>query len=488
MRRDPSIIAPVLAGQNPWHESGQVPSELAHPVERVLTQGLWRRLLEERPSRFHLILGPRRVGKTTAMYQTARRLLAHGVAPRRIWWMRLDHPQLLEHPLGTLVEFAIGQSAASAQQPLILLLDELVYAEKWDLWLKTFRDDAWPVRIVATSSAAAALRNRTLESGAGRWEEHYLSPYTLQEALEFAGRPTAAAATDTLADSLDALTAAPNADPFLESLRRWLMLCGGFPEHLGLHVDQDSIPRFYHRVSNSLRTDAIERALYKDIQQTFQVDNPLMLERVLYLLAGQIGGIVSPTNLCKDLHGLSVPTFERYWSYLERSYLVFPVANYSARERGVQKRGRKVYFTDCAVRNAALQRAPEALEAPEELGPLLENLVASHLRVLALNSGHRLYHWRDAARRGDAEVDFVLDHPERPVALEVGSSAQHRRRGLIALRERDERFAGALWLCGPGMPLVKPADASDGIGMIPLDLALVAIGAQAGRALRQRFA
>lgn len=482
-----SSLRTVLGGQNPWHESGTVPTDLAPPVERTLAQGLWRVLSEGRPDRHHLILGPRRVGKTTVMYQTVRRLLLEGVAPSRLWWLRLDHPLLMESSLGSLVEFVLSQTRATPEQPIYLFLDELVYAEKWDLWLKTFYDDRWPVRILATSSASAALKHRVLESGAGRWQEHHLAVYTLSEVLELSGRPSGVRTQPTLRETLNELAPPVAADDSMERARQWLIRLGGFPEHLKLYQREDSINRHYHRVSNSLRTDAIERALYKDIQQTFQVENPMMLERVLYVLAGQISAIVSPTNLCKDLQGLAVPTFERYWSYLERSYLVFMLTNYSGRERSVQKRGRKVYFSDCAVRNAALQRAPEALDSPEEYGALLENLMAAHLRVLALQSGQRLSYWRDPRQRGDAEVDFVLDHPEYPVAIEVGSSTKHRHRGLLALREQDARFEGALWMTAPGMPLVKPAAASDGIGLLPYDLALAAIGAQAEDALRQRM-
>ena len=46
-----------------------------------------------------------------------------------------------------------------------------------------------------------------------------------------------------------------------------------------------------------LRSDAVERAVYKDIPQAARVDNPMMLERLLYVLAGQVTGLLSPTNI-----------------------------------------------------------------------------------------------------------------------------------------------------------------------------------------------
>jgi hypothetical protein len=50
--------------------------------------------------------------------------------------------------------------------------------------------------------------------------------------------------------------------------------------------------------------------------------------------------------------------------------------------------------TDGAVRHAALQRGVAALDNPDEVGVLLENLVAATLRALSLRSGVRLFRWR----------------------------------------------------------------------------------------------
>src|SRR5690554_2151817 len=82
----------VLEEQNPWHFDGKVPPALAMETERPLAQFLWQRLLSNRLRRFQIVLGPRRVGKTTVMYQTVRRLLSSGLSPSRLWWFRLDHP------------------------------------------------------------------------------------------------------------------------------------------------------------------------------------------------------------------------------------------------------------------------------------------------------------------------------------------------------------------------------------------------------------
>src|SRR5438045_3840000 len=94
----------IFTEQNPWHQQGAVPDELAPRVERPLASHLARLLTIDQPRRYQLVLGPRRVGKSTAMYQMVRRLLGSGVPPHRVWWLRLDHPLLMRVRLDVLVQ------------------------------------------------------------------------------------------------------------------------------------------------------------------------------------------------------------------------------------------------------------------------------------------------------------------------------------------------------------------------------------------------
>jgi len=482
-RPQPDDLQRVFDEQNPWQGTGEVAGSLARPIERPLAKLLWRRLLVDSPHRFQLILGPRRVGKTTALYQTVRHLLTAGIAPTRIWWLRLDHPLLLQENLGELVKAVLEASNATPEEPVFLMLDELVYTDKWDLWLKTFFDDRWPVRIAATSSATAALRERRLESGVGRWSEQHLTPYLFTEYLALVDEDPALEVADTLVESLSLLHQGQRAARDLAMWRRLFTLVGGFPELLTAagRASEDEPSRLLES-QEVLRSDAVERAIYKDIPQSFGVDNPMMLERLLYVLAAQMTGLLSPAGICSDL-GLSQPTFDRYLSYLEWAFLIFTLPNYSGSEATVQKRGRKLYFVDGAVRNAALQRGLAPLDNPDELGALLENLAATTLRSLALHAGVRLHHWRD----GKHEVDLIFDHPRSPLAFEVASSPDHARSGLLALAERHPRFKNNSYIVAPQVAVAHPASTASGVGTLPLDLFLVVVGAQAEAALAARL-
>ena len=484
----PSDYHRVFTEQNPWWSSGSVPAALAPPTERPLAGVLWNRLIHNEPRRHQVILGPRRVGKTTVMYQTVRRLIDNHVAPNRICWLRMDHPLLLEASLGDLVQGVLGTSGATVESPLFLMLDEIVYAADWDLWLKTFHDERWPVRIAATSSSTTALRRQRRESGVGRWEEHHLLPYRLEEYLDIASIPNSAFASGTLADTLISLPPRERVDPDIEVARTILLLVGGFPELLmgtleeSGNVSEGDAKKHILKSQRILRSDAVERAVYKDIPQSAGVDNPMMLERLLYVLAGQVTGILSPTNIGQQL-GIAQPTLDRYISYLEQAYLVFMLTNYSGSEAAVQRRGRKVYFVDSAVRNAALHRGLAPLDDPVEQGTLLENLVAASVNALAVHAGVRLHHWRD----GNSEVDLIYDDPRQPLAFEIASSPSHSLRGLEALIERHYRFHGHSYLVAPQAAVIHPADDNRGIGMLPLDTFLLTVGAQAHQAMLARL-
>ena len=473
----------VFEEQNPWRESGAVPDELAFIVERPLAQHLWKRITKDRPKRFQLILGPRRVGKSTAMFQTVRHLLNDAkVNEENICWLRLDHPLLMQVDLGSLVRFFID-NRRNKKAKLYLFLDELTYAKEWDLWLKTFYDEAWPVQIVGSSSSTAALRDRKLESGIGRWEEQFLSPYLFTEFLALGGESHAVPVRDSFQETLRACIEAEIESRHVEK-RRKFVLTGGFPELLlgggSIESNDESILLRSQRI---LRTDAVQSAIYKDIPQAFGVNDPLLLERLLYTLAGQVTGILSPQKVCKDL-AMSQPTFDRYLGFLEKAFLVFTLPNYSGSEAGIQKkRGRKLYFVDGAVRNAALQRGIAPLNNPAEMGSLLENMIAGHLYALGQQLGVRLFHWRDK----DDEVDLIFDHPESPMAFEVGLNPKHHRRGLSSFAGKYGRFEKACYLISPDIPPTLPDDRLDHVGLIPLDMFLAAAGAQAEHALRRNL-
>lgn len=466
-------LARTLEEQNPWRATGEVPATLAPPIERPLVSGITAALLRSDWRRFQVILGPRRVGKTTVMYQALRHLLVSGVSPDRLWWLRLDHPLLLDVELGDLVRLVLDRAShrSTPGDPLFVFLDELVYAKNWDLWLKTFFDEQWPVRIVGSSSAVAALRRQHPETGVGRWDERYLTPYLLTEYMTLGGNPVDLGALTSLSAGIEAASRTRIDGRAVADARKELLFTGGFPELLVRFRASTLDAERLVESQRVLRADAVERAIYKDIPQSFGVDNPMQLERLLYVAAGQATGLLSPRNIAQQL-GITQPTVEKYLGYLERSFVIFLLPNHSGSELARQRRGRRLYFFDGAIRNAALERGLAPMRDPVEMGLLYENMAAAHLYCLSLLSQVRCQHWRD----GVDEVDLVYDDPADPLAFEVASSTRHPRRGLLKFVERHPRFRGRAWLVAVDAPFVRASDATDGVGQLSLDHFLIATG------------
>ena len=417
----------ILNEQNPWHALGKVPSALVRPVRRPFAEHIWKTLLQAPFHRYQLIIGPRRVGKTVAMYQTVQELITQGVKPTQLWWCHLAHPVLMRMDLDALVGLATRVCTATAQSPAYFFLDELTYARNWDTWLKSFYDEQRPLRILGTSSSTAALRQGRLESGVGRWEEQFLAPCLFTEYLSLRDKSASLRALPTLAETIEAAAQSITATTDLSRERQRFIFIGGFPELLmrqsrrepaqlslfeaGGDQQSELASELFHS-QRVLRDDAVQKALYIDIPQVFGVGEPLKLERLLYTLAGQMTGLVSFAKLSADV-GLTTPTVEKYVSYFERSFLVFLLPNYAPREETVQRRGRKLYFVDGAVRNAALQRGIMPLENPSEMGVLLENVVAAHLFALAQQTH------KDNLDRATKDVALIEKEFTTQAALDV---------------------------------------------------------------------
>ncbi len=397
--------------------------------------------------------------------------------------MRLDHPLFMDFGLDQWVKAIMRRESPTDEAPIFLFLDEVNYAASWDKWLKAFYDERWPVRVVATSSSTAALVGPNKESGIGRWSEQYLSPYDFLEYLGLRGVKTPEfGPASSLHEALSLAAALKLDTPMLEARLEEFLLIGGFPELLTA-LRSDQIQNEMIRSQQVLRSEAVQRVTGMDIPQVFDVRDPLTLERLLCVLAGQMCGLMNIAGLATMMEK-SRETVLLYIRHLETAYLIFTLPNYARSEEVIQRRGRKVYFVDGAVRNAALQRGIRPLNDPTERGSLYENVAASHLRMLALQQGSRLFHWRDR----DHEVDLIYEDVDGPIAVEVAAGLTHHRSGLLALQRKFKEFRGRSYLVSASIHHVVPPESDpDGVGTMPLSAFLLAVSQQVHGAMRVRL-
>jgi len=193
-----------------------------------------------------------------------------------------------------------------------------------------------------------------------------------------------------------------------------LLRTGGFPEAF---LNPANAAR--------LRNDRLDFVIREDLRDFNRTSSLRSIELLVELLRERVGGVVSYSNLARDL-SVSPPTVKNWVELLERLYLVFLVYPY---HRGLARSIRKepkVYLYDCGA----------AYESN------LENLVACsllkycHLQTDVRGRRHRLYYFRDRDHR---EVDFVItDETRVKWCIEVKSSEDKPSGALTYLAKRTQ--------------------------------------------------
>lgn len=383
-----------LGVDNPWWKAGSgIDPEEADWPRRAYFTHFARLALDTAVRRAVVLIGPRRVGKTVMLKHLVQRLLDDGVPGVSILYASLDTPLYSGRSLESLVRMFIDLHAHAPQQPLWVLFDEVQYLKDWEVHLKSLVDTFANIRFIASGSAAAALRMKSRESGAGRFTEFVLPPLTFAEYLLFArqedkliveregeGVP-AYAATD-----IDALNA-----EFINYLNY-----GGFPEAVMNPAVRANPSRF-------LRQDIVDKVLLKDLPSLYGIADTQELNRFFNVLAFNTGDEVGLEALSKHA-GIGKQRLAEYLEYLEAAFLIRRVHRIDQNALRLKRaRTFKVYLTNPSVRAALFGFVRSEDQA---MGNLAETAVWSQwLHDTAISQSLHYARWK--AGRQDLEVDIV---------------------------------------------------------------------------------
>lgn len=158
--------------------------------------------------------------------------------------------------------------------------------------------------------------------------------------------------------------------------------------------------------------------LERDLRQLSQIENLVDYRRLMDLLALRSAQLLNQSELGRDA-GLSQPTVHRYLNLLETSHLFARLPAWLGNRSARLMKIPKAFWSDAGL--AAFLCGyydAETLRSGRELGALFETFISHHVRVLAglMTPPARLYYWRT---RSGAEVDLVVEHGRRLVAIEV---------------------------------------------------------------------
>jgi uncharacterized protein len=337
-------------------------------IERVLQKAIKERLFKGKAL---LLFGARQTGKSTLAIE----MLEKQDKP----WMVMngDDADVRE----VLSSTSAGKLKALIGKNEILLIDEAQRIENIGLTIKIITDQIKNVQVIATGSSSFELSGKVNEPLTGRKYEFMLFPLSFQEMVQHHG--------------------------LLEEKRQLeqRIIFGYYPE-IVTHPGEE-------KERLQLLTDSY---LYKDLLMLEQIKKPALLEKLLKALALQIGSEVKFNEVAQTI-GSDQKTVEKYIDLLQKAFVLFQVPAFSRNVRNEIKKGRKIYFYDCGVRNAVLNNF-NTLSNRTDTGALWENFVmAERLKYLRYKSDDaKFYFWRTTQQQ---EIDLVEEAGDKLTAYEI---------------------------------------------------------------------
>ncbi|MDO8554582.1 MAG: ATP-binding protein [Candidatus Micrarchaeota archaeon] len=355
------------------------------------------------------LTGLRRVGKTTIMLKIVEDALKDNFDPKHIIYFSFDDSKEADFRQ-ILSEYEKLMEKNIREGNYLLLFDEVQKVDNWQEKMKIIYDNFGKnVKIILSGSESLFIRKRAKESLAGRIFEFKVEPLTFKEFLVFRGvsyQPIGLYEKE------------------LRNLFDDFILTMGFPELYGVK-DKETIRKY-------IKDGIVDKIIYKDIPRLFSIDDPSILESLINIFTEEPGQIIDLSELGKSL-GLSRQTISNYLSYLEQSFLLRKLYNFSRNRRKIERKLKKYYPTIISV-NLVFR------DDDTSRSKVFEWLLVNELDAE--------FFWRDSYKN---EVD-VVKAEEKILAMEIkygkiettGISAFMRKfkviHGLILSYEKQDKI------------------------------------------------
>ena len=376
---------------NPWWDDGSL-TPFADLPRRAYLKPFSDLIYDHRVNRAVVLLGPRRVGKTVMVHHVIHQLLEDGVEAGDILYLSLDTPVYTGLDLERIVQFHAALQSLQATQRRYIFFDEIQYLKDWERHLKSLVDSFPQYQFVATGSAAAALRLKSRESGAGRFTDFMLPPLTFSEYISFISKEAELIEPDPDSERGYRATSPDALHELNEEFINYLNY-GGYPEAVFNERVRQDPTRF-------IKSDVIDKVLLRDLPSLYGISDIQELNSLFATLAYNTANEVEMVKLSQN-SGVVANTLARYLEYLEAAFLVRRIRRVDENARQFKRaRGFKVYLTNPSIRTALFGPIDAEHTA---VGAMAETAVYSQW-LHATSFLERLYYAR--WKRG-LEVDVV---------------------------------------------------------------------------------
>jgi len=384
------LIMERLRFENPWWVSGATDEEYRAFKHRQYF-ALFQPLVEETDVRRSVVLmGPRRVGKTVMLFHSMQRLLDEGVAPRKILYANIENPVYHNVSLERLFQLARKATGDAEAKGWFVFFDEIQYLREWEVHLKVLVDSYLRTKFVASGSAAAALKLKSAESGAGRFTDFMLPPLTFHEYiflkdLDYLMKPTAMDWEGSLHRFFSTINIKELNGHFIDYINY-----GGYPEVIFSDKIRANPGRY-------IRSDIVDKVLLRDLPSLYGIQDVQEMNSLFTTLAYHSGNEVSLDNLSKASH-VEKHMLKKYLEYLEAAFLIRIIHRVDDNAKRFQRANFfKIYLTNPSLRSALFT----PLQATDEqIGNMVETAIFAQWM-------HRDWFTPWYARWKDGEVDMV---------------------------------------------------------------------------------
>ncbi len=325
-----------------------------------------------------LVFGARQVGKSTLIDQLLKK--------KDYLYLNGDDADVRE----ILTNATSTRLKTITNNKTIVFIDEAQRIPDIGLTLKIFTDRLKQVQVIATGSSAFELTAQVNEPLTGRKFEFMLYPLSFNEMVQHHG--------------------------LIEEKRllEQRMIYGYYPEIVSSAGNEK---RLLKLLANSY--------LYKDLLMLEQVKKPLILSKLLKALALQLGSEVNYQEIAQ-LVDSDYKTVDKYIDLLEKAFVVFRLPALNRNVRNEIKKGKKVYFYDCGIRNAVLNNF-KLLSERTDTGALWENYIISERIKFISNREQEAEHyfWRTTQQQ---EIDLIEETADGMTAYEFKWSKNAKAR------------------------------------------------------------
>jgi len=390
--------------ENPWWSTGKI-EEYYTSMKRRLYYNLFKPLIKQSNiKRATVLMGPRRVGKTVLIFHLIQDLIDSGVEPKKICYLSIDNPIYSGIRLEQLFELCRRANNDKSIKDFYVFFDEIQYLKDWEIHLKTLVDSYHYTNFIASGSAAAALRLKSNESGAGRFTDFILPPLTFHEYinlkdLDYLITVTSKEWNGVSKNYFNTKNIKELNAHFIDYIN-----FGGYPE-LSLSKEMQQNPGRY------VRNDIIDKVLLRDLPSLYGIQDVQELNMLFSTIAYNSGNEFTLDELSIS-SGIAKNTIRKYITYLEAAFLIRVINRIDINAKKFKRANFfKIYLTNPSLRTALFS----PIDADDDfIGNMVETAIFSQW---SHNTEFTPYY----ARWQAGEVDIVgLNQKQKPLwAVEI---------------------------------------------------------------------